>query len=557
MSELLVLGLAIPPLVQLCVSLGRDLIQIINAYRNSDAISEEIALKIETKWGTLQKILHNLDRVSSRLNIDLEIEIRPILTRLLEILMKAREKAAKLEMKRPQEVAQSVEVIAPVALKFRKTLFTAALCWSQADLRKILSQCEEWESLISSRLLIIILFETTLLNNNTASPMSTVRIPRLQPTDPQVKPSVVSNYQIFSTWSAGIDEIILKDSDFTITRLQRSDIRYFIPVSSVGEAYLVESLSPETVLGDTNYDTDFNHAQSNLYSTARMLKGAVPQLMNILQSPGIRVYNDSTSRMKQLELIYTISQEIGGQTKTPPRSLRDLLSTSVARYQDEDKGDLLIPLNHRIRLANRVATAILYVHSGYFVHKRIKPENIIIFDNDANCTFPISIGQPFLTGFIHSRLDTGHTNLEGDLVPEDCIYQHPERWGIRAEHKYSMLHDVYSLGVVLLEIGLWKTFVKWDRGSLKRTISWKAIEDLCTVAKMKEAGTPKEVQQRLIDKAGKLLPSRMGQRYTDVVVACLSGSINAGIEPDQQDAGARVGLAYIKVVMSRLERLYV
>lgn len=555
--ELVGLGLAIPPLIQLCISLGRDLVQVINDYHNSDAISEEIALKIETKWGTLQKILDNIDRVSSRLNIDLEIEIRPILTKLSEILMKAREKAAKLGMKWPGAVAPAVSGAAPVGLKFRKKLFAAAICWSQADLRKILSQCEEWESLISSRLLIIILFETTILNNAPASPTLTVPVPRLQPTDPQAQPKVVSNYQVFSTWSVGVDEIILKDSEFKITELQRSDIRYFIPVSSVGGAYLIESFAHESVIGDANRDVDFNQAQFNVYSTARMLKGAVPQLMNILQSPGIRVHIESTSRPKQLELIYTIPQAIVGRNRSPPRSLRDLLSTSAARYQDDDKGDLLIPLNHRIRLANRIATAVLYVHSGYFVHKRIKPESIIIFDNDASSTFPVSIGQPFLTGFIHSRLDTGATNLEGDHAPEDCIYQHPERWGIRAEHKYSMLHDVYSLGVVLLEIGLWKTFVKWDRGSLKRNVSWKGIEDLCTVAKMKEEGTPKELQKRLIDKARKLLPSRMGQRYTDVVMACLSGSINDGIELDDQDAEARVGLAFIKTVMSRLEKLYV
>jgi len=139
-----------------------------------------------------------------------------------------------------------------------------------------------------------------------------------------------------------------------------------------------------------------------------------------------------------------------------------------------------------------------------------KPENIIIFDNAKN-TFPTSIGQPFLTGFIHSRLDTGATNLKGDNAPEDRIYQHPDHWGIKVEHKFSMLHDVYSLGVVLLEIGLWKTFVKWDSKTSEKSISWKGIVDLCTAEKMEEAGTPAKVRQRLIGKAQKLLPSKMGQ----------------------------------------------
>ena len=43
----------------------------------------------------------------------------------------------------------------------------------------------------------------------------------------------------------------------------------------------------------------------------------------------------------------------------------------------------------------------------------------------------------------------------------------------------------------------------------------------------------------------------------DVVVACLSGSINDGIDPDELDKEAKVGLAFIKNMMSRLGKLYV
>jgi hypothetical protein len=76
---------------------------------------------------------------------------------------------------------------------------------------------------------------------------------------------------------------------------------------------------------------------------------------------------------------------------------------------------------------------------------------------------------------------------------------------------------------------------------------------ICEAAKMKEARAFKEVRKRLIDKARKLLPSRMGQRYTDMVVVCLSGGANDGIE---LDVGDRIGLAFIKIVMLRLKKLY-
>src|SRR5436190_2800757 len=82
--------------------------------------------------------------------------------------------------------------------------------------------------------------------------------------------------------SAGVDEIILEDGDFKKHDLPLSDIHYFVPVESNRHSYLIESLPSITVNGDANADNGFNRIQSNLYSTSKMLKGAVHQFMNIL-----------------------------------------------------------------------------------------------------------------------------------------------------------------------------------------------------------------------------------------------------------------------------------
>jgi len=44
------------------------------------------------------------------------------------------------------------------------------------------------------------------------------------------------------------------------------------------------------------------------------------------------------------------------------------------------------------------------------------------------------------------------------------LYRHPERQGppdSMAEAKYNIGHDIYRLGVCLLEIGLWQSFVEY------------------------------------------------------------------------------------------------
>lgn len=39
------------------------------------------------------------------------------------------------------------------------------------------------------------------------------------------------------------------------------------------------------------------------------------------------------------------------------------------------------------------------------------------------------------------------------------IYRHPKRQGLQLDERYNMKHDIYSLGVCLLEIGLWEPFI--------------------------------------------------------------------------------------------------
>lgn len=60
---------------------------------------------------------------------------------------------------------------------------------------------------------------------------------------------------------------------------------------------------------------------------------------------------------------------------------------------------------------------------------------------------------------------SGRTLRKGEASWERCLYQHPDRIGSISKD-YIMQHDIYSLGVCLLELGLWETFVSYDRLTL-------------------------------------------------------------------------------------------
>jgi hypothetical protein len=81
-----------------------------------------------------------------------------------------------------------------------------------------------------------------------------------------------------------------------------------------------------------------------------------------------------------------------------PRTLRTILQEAAP-----------FPLNERLDLARRLTHSILYIHSARFIHKSIRPETILVFENDVSC-----IGAQFLVGFEKFRPADGHTYLIGD-----------------------------------------------------------------------------------------------------------------------------------------------
>jgi len=214
------------------------------------------------------------------------------------------------------------------------------------------------------------------------------------------------------------------------------------------------------------------------------------------------------------------------------------------------------PLNHRFQLANQLATAVLYVHSAGFVHKNINPENILLFTQrqSSQFSFPNALGYPFLVGFDRARSEQATSTRNGAVEIADCLYHHPERWGKVVGDKFSMAHDIYTLGIVLLEIGLWESFVFWIPPDMERYVTWAFLRDMVDqeIQELKAGVNPAAVQQGFIDIAKKLLPQSMGDGYTKVVVACISGIFSEDIA---SGAATEMGMLYIENVISKLEKL--
>jgi hypothetical protein len=87
------------------------------------------------------------------------------------------------------------------------------------------------------------------------------------------------------------------------------------------------------------------------------------------------------------------------------------------------------------------------------------------------------------------------------------VYYHPEQEGHSASI-FTTIHDIYALRVLLLEIGLWEPAI-----NLKKVI-------------VAGASNAYEVQSLLIKHAQKHLEHRVGRKYKEVVIKCLTGNFD-------------------------------
>ncbi|KPI42800.1 uncharacterized protein AB675_1779 [Cyphellophora attinorum] len=291
-----------------------------------------------------------------------------------------------------------------------------------------------------------------------------------------------------------------------------------IPNSSVSLAlYGSQQVLVDTLIPDSQAELD--RTSKSIYDLSEILKQSEPTCFNVLNCMGILYQppSSATAFQPSFNLLFSIPS-----TLQKPTSLRAFLR----RTKDSD-----VPLDDRVALAKGLAKGMMFVHSAKFVHKNIRPETIILFSDTK--TGARALDKPFLMGFEQFRPADGWTQRKGDTNLEKHIYRHPSRQGLYPETDYNMQHDIYSLGVVLLEIGLWTSVVDYPSSKdgkaqppPPKLLPFVGTKEI--LADTNERRRALALKKRMTEAAG-YLPSRMGRIYTDVVLTCLN-CLDAGDE---------------------------
>ncbi|KAL8654580.1 MAG: hypothetical protein Q9226_003372, partial [Calogaya cf. arnoldii] len=114
-------------------------------------------------------------------------------------------------------------------------------------------------------------------------------------------------------------------------------------------------------------------------------------------------------------------------------------------------------LEDRFRLAFNLTSSLLHLHAKGLLHRNINSRNVVFFTNDVQDPRKDGlIRRPFLTSFDQCSEDVyGH--IEEPFISN--IYRHPHAERGRRS-LFQPYHDIYSLGLLLLEIGLWMPISK-------------------------------------------------------------------------------------------------
>ncbi|KAK0816764.1 hypothetical protein LTR75_003447 [Friedmanniomyces endolithicus] len=494
------LVLAIPGLVDLCIKYGDFLRNKISNYRHIAEISRLYELITALVMGEMSDLLRFFKSIESRLSVSTRDDVM----KMFQVL---------------RDRLESVSAILPD----EKPGAWDKLKFAFQDKKRLDGACkdlEQWQNRFLRRA-VTFLFFGDLSTSEETSPSA--RQDRVTERIKRIRSAIIDDDPGTAVAKLQLDGFA---SSTTFKRLDRTEI---VVVEDRNE--LVEYRR----YGASAGPREINSLLVTVRDFATRLHSVDPVVMGLLKCKGFS--NDAIGHKVALRFEYPSG-------KDNPRTLEQLLIDKQAPKHS---------MSNRVALASKLASAVLYLHSCGFVHKNIRPSNILIFDDvvshsarSSHTTHPYVTGEPYLMGFDSVRKADARSNMIRVEEWKKNIYLHPDRYRMQDGDEFTMVHDVYSLGVVLLEIALWASMT--EVSSFGKAL-WASLE------KGKERILePEKMREKYIELAKYYVPRCIGDKYRDVVVSCLEGLKDEEESRllDDRD-GIVVGSAYISQIMSKLE----
>ncbi|KAI0400647.1 hypothetical protein F4802DRAFT_475830 [Xylaria palmicola] len=492
------LVLAVVGLVEGSIKLIRHIKKTCETYRNANReINERVAL-VESVWIKIETQLKFLGKISGHLTDDL---VQSQLELLQTLKGRLAQVVSRLDAVSPRRVASRDKALDIL----QKWKFTSI----KSSLDELIAELETWQQRFDPTWYLMMLVSgkvlDTELNESTESNDKSNPLAKMLAIRSTLKPDTAGQ----SNCPVTLPHIGLKGAQGH--RIPYTTAKAMARVGS-SNLLIVERISyPHGATSQVKVDVE---------SLARKLQNVDPDSFGLLCCTGILKHHNEAKRLSAIEMVY----------RTPPESqMPQTLRHHLLKQSP-------VSLSTVIRIAKQLVRSVHYVHTCGFVHKNIRPENVLVFPSGNDS----SLGQSFLIGFTAFRDANFQTNLQGDTAWHRNLYRHPQRQGALVHERYIMQHDIYSLGVCLLEIGLWRYFVWYPEPDDKATpVPGMALGFSCSDKDFEAIQSMRQMQmkEQLVALAKKQLPPRVGDTYTNIVVACLTC-----LDPDNETFSMKEGM---------------
>ncbi|KAI1412810.1 prion-inhibition and propagation-domain-containing protein [Hypoxylon sp. FL1857] len=243
----------------------------------------------------------------------------------------------------------------------------------------------------------------------------------------------------------------------------------------------------------------------------RLLYGEMPPGF---RSPRCLGYVKSPRRQKELNFGIVFERPSEPDMESTLVTLRQLLVTRPKP-----------PITARVSLCSAVADCLFSFHAVDWLHKGLRSDNVLFLSTGMA---EQSLTAPFITGYDLSRpSDVPEMTEKPPFDPQSDIYRHPHAQFGEAKNYYRKSYDMYSLGVVLIEIALWKPIETILGFENLRTVKRKDLRGIRqrllglggdNGEEMNSASTP--VGSEILAKVAR----KCGDSYRDIIEICLNAN---------------------------------